>query len=305
MGYIGPPTISITSGLINTTSLVGGTGYVDVNTQIVVSGGGGTGTVIIPTVASGVITALTITSFGSGYVTTPTITITSGITGTSNIVAGSGYTNGIYPLVVTGGGGSGCSGVFTISGGVLSSIVIGNAGTGYTSAPTLSFPGAGAGTGASATATLGTGASATAVIGSGASASIGGVFTNAKRMRFSLHNSLNDVKLSQNTKCVLESCHIPNITNMTGNSVLLRINASSEYKTFDTSKKLNGNPIILSTIVHPAAQSNNLIYNASDMFYSVNVSSNFLSTGYIEFELECPNASSNIDFITGVGSRWG
>ena len=34
------------------------------------------------------------------------------------------------------------------------------------------------------------------------------------------------------------------------------------------------------------------------MFYSVNVSSNFLSTGYIEFELECPNASSNIDFIT-------
>ena len=117
-------------------------------------------------------------------------------------------------------------------------------------------------------------------------------------MRFSLHNSLNDVKLSQNAKCVLESCHIPNITNMTGNSVLLRINASSEYKTFDTSKKLNGNPIILTTIVHPAAQSNNLIYNASDMFYSVNVSSNFLSTGYIEFELECPNASSNIDFIT-------
>ena len=298
MGYIGPPTISITSGITNTTSLVGGTGYVDVNTQFVITGGGGSGTVIIPTVASGVITALTITSFGSGYVTTPTITITSGITGTSNIVAGSGYTNGIYPLVVTGGGGSGCSGVFTISGGVLSSIVIGNAGTGYTSAPTLSFPGAGAGINAAATATLGTGASVTAVIGSGASASVSGFFTNSKIMRFSLHNSLNDVKLSQNAKCVLESCHIPNITNMTGNSVLLRINASSEYKTFDTSKKLNGNPIILSTIVHPAAQSNNLIYNASDMFYSVNVSSNFLSTGYIEFELECPNASSNIDFIT-------
>ena len=112
-------------------------------------------------------------------------------------------------------------------------------------------------------------------------------------MRFSLNNSLNDVKLSQNAKCVLESCHIPNITNMTGNMVLLRIDASSEYKTFDTSKKLNGNPIILSTI-----QSNNIIYNASDMFFSVNVSSNFLSTGYIKFELECPNASSNIDFIT-------
>ena len=110
------------------------------------------------------------------------------------------------------------------------------------------------------------------------------------------NNSLNDVKLSQNAKCVLESCHIPNITNMTSNSVLLRINASSEYKTFDTSKKLNGNPIILTTI----SQSNNLIYNASDTFYSVNVSSNFLSTGYIELELECPNASSDIDFITNT-----
>jgi hypothetical protein len=213
-------------------------------------------------------------------------------------VGGSGYTNGTYPLGISGGGGSGASGTFTISSGGLSSITIVNAGTGYTSAPTLSFPGAGAGTGASATATIGSGASALAVCGTGASASVSGIFTNSKRMRFSLNNSLNDVKLSQNAKCVLESCHIPNITNMTGNSVLLRINASSEYKTFDTSKKLNGNPIILSTIVHPAAQSNNLIYNASDMFYSVNVSSNFLSTGYIEFELECPNASSNIDFIT-------
>jgi hypothetical protein len=142
----------ITSGPTNTTSLVGGTGYVDVNTQIVVSGGGGNRSAIIPTIASGVITALIINSFGSGFTTTPTITvtITSGITDTSNIVAGSGHTKGIYPLVVTGGSGGGSgSGVFTISGGVLSSIVIGNAGTGYTSAPTLSFSCAGAGTGAS------------------------------------------------------------------------------------------------------------------------------------------------------------
>jgi hypothetical protein len=43
-----------------------------------------------------------------------------------------------------------------------------------------------------------------------------------------------------------------------------------------------------------------LIYNASDLFYSVNISSNFLSTGFIELELECPNASANIDFITNT-----
>ena len=296
MGYIGPPIITITSSVVNTASLVGGTGYVEANTQVNVSGGGGSGATITATVTTGAITTLVISSLGTDYINTPTITITSGITGTTTIVAGSGYTNGTYILRISGGGGSGCTGTFTISGGGLTSISITNAGTGYTSAPTLSFSGAGAGVNASATATLGTGASATAVIGTGASASISGIFTNSKRMRFSLNNSLNDVKLSQNAKCVLESCHIPNITNMTSNSVLLRINASSEYKTFDTSKKLNGNPIILTTI----SQSNNLIYNASDTFYSVNVSSNFLSTGYIELELECPNASSDIDFITNT-----
>ena len=297
--YIGPPSVIITSGLTNITSLVGGSGYTTANTQVIVSGGGGSGAIITPA-AAGAIISLIISNAGTGYSSTPTITITSGITGTTTLVAGSGYTNGTYPLGISGGGGSGCTGTFTISSGGLTSISITNAGTGYTSAPTLSCPGAGAGVNASATATLGTGASATAVIGTGASASVSGIFTNSKRMRFSLNNSLNDVKLSQNAKCVLESCHIPNITNMTGNSVLLRINASSEYKTFDTSKKLNGNPIILSTIVHPSAQSNNLIYNASDLFYSVNISSNFLSTGFIELELECPNASANIDFITNT-----
>ena len=69
---------------------------------------------------------------------------------------------------------------------------------------------------------------------------------NSKRMRFTLNNSLNDVKLSQNAKCVLEACHIPNITNLTNNLVYLRLVASSQDKTFDTSKFSNGNPIILS-----------------------------------------------------------
>ena len=152
IGYTGQPNVIITSGLVNTTSLVGGTGYVLANTQITLSGVGGNGVIITPTIGSGIITALTITNAGSGYFNTPTITITSGITGTTSIVGGSGYTNGTFPLGISGGGGSGCIGTFTISSGGLTSISITNAGTGYTSAPTLSFPNAG-GTGASATAT--------------------------------------------------------------------------------------------------------------------------------------------------------
>jgi hypothetical protein len=122
--------------------------------------------------------------------------------------------------------------------------------------------------------------------------------TNSKRMRFTLNNSLNDVKLSQNAKCVLEACHIPNITNLTNNLVYLRLVASSQDKTFDTAKYLNGNPVILSTIVHSNTVSPNVIYNATDFFYSFNVASIFLEKGYLELELECITTTQNIDFIT-------
>ena len=122
--------------------------------------------------------------------------------------------------------------------------------------------------------------------------------TNSKRMRFTLNNSLNDVKLSQNAKCVLEACHIPNITNLTNNLVYLRLVASSQDKTFDTAKYLNGNPVILSTIVHSNTVSPNVIYNATDFFYSFNVASNFLEKGYLELELECITTTQNIDFMT-------
>jgi hypothetical protein len=135
VNYIGPPSVIITSGLTNITSLVGGAGYNTANTQITVSGGGGSGNIITPAVAGSIISFI-ITYAGTGYSSTPTITITSGITGTTSIVAGSGYTNGTYPLGISGGGGSGCTGTFTISSGGLTSVLITNAGTGYTSAPT-------------------------------------------------------------------------------------------------------------------------------------------------------------------------
>ena len=263
-----------------------------------VSGGGGSGATISATVTSGAITTLIITSLGTGYITTPTITITSGITGTTSIVAGSGYTNGTYTLGITGGGGSGATGTFTITGGALASITITNAGTGYTSAPTLSFPGAGSGTGASATATLGTGASANAVIGTGASASINGVFTNSKRMRFTLNNSLNDLKLSQNARCVVETCNIPSFTNLAGKYVLLRLVTSTQDKACDTKKFLNGNPILVSMATQTTVGSNNVLYNTSEFFYNINVPTNIFSQGYIDMELECPSASANIDFLT-------
>ena len=298
IGYSAQPNIIITSGISSVSNLVGGTGYTNATTQITISGGGGSGAVLIPVISGGVITMIPVGTSGA-YSTVPTITITSGITGSTNIVGGSGYTNGTYDLIVSGGGGSGCTGTFTITGGALASISITNAGTGYTSAPTFSFANAPfGGTGASATATLGTGASATAVVGTGASASISGIFTNGKRMRFALNNSLNDLKLSQTARCIVESCNIPSITNLAGKYVSVRIATSSQDKTCDTKKFLNGNPILLSMATQSTVNSPNIIYNASEFFYNVNVPYNLFSNGYLDLELECPTATANIDFIT-------
>ncbi len=84
-------------------------------------------------------------------------------------------------------------------------------------------------------------------------------------MRFSLE-SLNELILSQNAKCVLESCHIPHITNLSNNMVYVRLCASSQDKTYETTKKLNGNPILVSTVIYNSSISSNVIFNATDFF---------------------------------------
>ena len=127
---------------------------------------------------------------------------------------------------------------------------------------------------------------------------VGGNYTNSKRMRFTLNNSLNDLKLSQTARCILESCNIPSITHLAGKYVSVRIATSSQDKTSDTKKFLNGNPILLSMATQSTVNSPNIIYNASEFFYNVNVPSNLFSNGYLDLELECPTATANIDFIT-------
>ncbi len=65
---------------------------------------------------------------------------------------GSGYTSA--PTVsFSGGGGSGATATATVSNGVVTAVTITDAGSGYTSAPTVAFTGGG-GTGAEATATI-------------------------------------------------------------------------------------------------------------------------------------------------------
>lgn len=142
-----------------------GSGYLvfrDMPTITVSTSGSTTSPALYPIITSGVITNIVIHKNGSGYTSTPTITISapeSGTTATATVTlaatnsvndlvtitnAGSGYTPGIYPLSITGGGGSGATGnVYISTTGVVVAIDITNGGSNYTSTPTLSFSGAG------------------------------------------------------------------------------------------------------------------------------------------------------------------
>lgn len=77
-----------------------------------------------------------------------------GVTGVAVTSGGSGYTSA--PTVsFTGGSGTGAAATATVVAGVVTAITVTDPGTGYTSAPTVAFTG-GAGTGAAATASYGT-----------------------------------------------------------------------------------------------------------------------------------------------------
>lgn len=69
--------------------------------------------------------------------------------------AGSGGTNGTFALNISGGGGSGAAGTFTVAGGSLTDITITNGGSGYTSSPAFNFSASAGLTGVAASAQIG------------------------------------------------------------------------------------------------------------------------------------------------------
>ena len=120
-----------------------------------------TGPSLAPVISGGIVTGVDIISTGSGFATTPTITFEeplSGVTATATIsltamkslndfvtitTAGTGYTDGTYSLIVSGGGGIGAAGTVVITDGKVKRVNISDGGWGYTSTPALSFIGAG------------------------------------------------------------------------------------------------------------------------------------------------------------------
>lgn len=76
---------ALSNGVINTATLVGGTGGTNGSFSVAFSGGGGTGAAATFVVAGGIVTQITITSKGVGYTSAPTISFaaSSGLSGAS------------------------------------------------------------------------------------------------------------------------------------------------------------------------------------------------------------------------------
>lgn len=70
-----------------------------------------------------------------------------GVATLSLSAAGTGYTNGTFPLTFSGGGGTGATGTITVVGGIPQAPVITARGNSFTSAPTVTAPGVTGGTG--------------------------------------------------------------------------------------------------------------------------------------------------------------
>lgn len=76
-----------------------------------------------------------------------------GVTGGTVTAGGTGFANGTYALVFTGGDGTGAVGTYTCLSGAVTSVQITDPGEGYTTAPTATFP-SGGGSAAAATMTV-------------------------------------------------------------------------------------------------------------------------------------------------------
>ena len=120
--------------------------------------GGVQATAVATLSTANTVSTVTLTNAGSGYTSQPTVTISGGgattnataiverttfATGTVSVEitsGGFGYgANGSFYVTFSGGGGSGANGTAIVLGNVVTEVIMNNPGSGYTSAPTVSF----------------------------------------------------------------------------------------------------------------------------------------------------------------------
>jgi hypothetical protein len=203
----------------------------------------------------------------TNYTSPPTITITP------------------TPLTV----GVGMRAIANLTAGKVTSITLVSKGYGYAGATSLAVAFAGGGgAGAVATATL---------VHKGYSRTIDNLttFENCKRYRFNLNNYFNTVQLGLNYVVVIDSIAVPGLATAVNDPLkYVRICDISD-NAFDTERKGTNNPIIHISKTVDTFVDTPFLKNSKKF----RIPSNFLSKGYVEFEvslLVSTNITSNIRF---------
>ena len=196
----------------------------------------------------------TITNQGTGYISPPALTITSNA---------NGY---------------GATATCTVAGGKITSVKLTNKGFGYSNCTLTVTLAGGGGTSGAITAVL---------VYNSYSKSFKniGIRLNSKRYRFDLNGAFNNVQLGENAKVAIENVITPlnSLTTGTTASTYVRLRDINDY-VFDTEQGMNNNPLILVSNQY-LVNTYNYITTSMKETNTFRVPRNFLSKGYIEFDL--------------------
>ena len=286
-------TCTLAAGLINAIALPTSVAYTSAPT-VYILGGTGTGALIItPTLNYSFLNSISLLPtqplpFGN-FITQPTISYNGGgiiniiptMNGGNTIITGFNIINGGYAncftsaptILITGGGGTYAQTTCTLTNGIITGITLPltNGNNSFTSIPTVSVYGANL---PNATATL-----------NPYSLTIGSIskYNNVKKLRFDLNQELSTLKLADGAHLYLEYIRMPALTVNSMFFKSLRLIGGENKNIFDSSQGTSGNPILFTC----EGGNNTSNYYLSDKLYSrLPISPNFLSKGYIEFELE-------------------
>ena len=126
---------------------------------------------------------------------------------------------------------------------------------------------------------------------------------NAKVFKFNTTSDLYSLKLSKNAKLQVLQLMMPEYydANLNNNDYsLLRIRASTECKIWDSFRKGVGYPIIYKNTGNLTVET----FTPSIESY-ISISSNFLSNGFIEFEIEYPNeTTADVNFTVSKNNAF-
>jgi hypothetical protein len=143
-------TCTISGPIANFNIVSGGVGYSAAGTTLTIEGDGN-GATATPVITGGVITGVNLTNAGDNYTTPPNVIIGRAIESITFVQSGvfTGYTSAATVEIV-GGGGTGATGTirfFAGNSGIPVGVNLTNAGSGYTSIPTITIIPNGAGSG--------------------------------------------------------------------------------------------------------------------------------------------------------------